>query len=77
MKELLDTLEIMARQHCDTRPQPKDHNGLSAGSLVTDSGALSANAEALETLSEHGRFRIVASGGRMVCGYWPENDPKK
>jgi hypothetical protein len=73
----LDDLESMARQHCDTRRVDRDYNGQVAGTLVTDSGAISANAEALETLADAGRFRIVAEGGRMVVGYWPENDPEK
>ena len=73
---LLDALVAMCEQHCETRVATKDYNGQVAGSKVTDSGALSANAEALHLLEEHGRFRIVASGGRMVVGYWPENDPE-
>ena len=72
---VLDALESMCYQHCYTQKAKKDYNGQIAGTLVTDSGALSANATALETLAEHGRFRIVAEGGRMVVGYWPENDP--
>lgn len=73
--ELLTELEDMARQHCHTRKVEKDYNGQVAGTMVTDSGALSANEDALFTLAKHGRFRIVAHGGRMVVGYWPENDP--
>lgn len=68
--ELLDALEEMARQHCGT--EPADHPTYPHR---TDSGALSANAEALELLAEHGRFSVTVSCGRMVCGYWPENDP--
>ena len=34
-----------------------------------------ADADALRTLAEHGRFRIIRECGRMVVGYWPENDP--
>ena len=71
----LDPLEDMARQHCHTGTASRDYNGQVAGTLVTDSGALSANAEALRTLAENGRFRIVAAHNRMVVGYWPENDP--
>lgn len=73
--ELLDALDNMARQNCHTGKVDRDYNGQVAGSLVTDSGALSAEAEALEVLAAHGRFRIVAGGGRMIVGYWPENDP--
>ena len=72
---LLDALESMARQHCDTRKVGRDYLGQVAGTNVTDSGALSANAEALSILAENGRFRVVADCGRMVVGYWPENDP--
>lgn len=72
---VLDALESMCYQHCYTQRAERDYNGQVAGTLVTDSGALSANATALETLAEHGRFRVVAAGGRMVVGYWPENDP--
>lgn len=32
---------------------------------------------ALEILAQAGRFRIVGACGRMVVGYWPENDPEK
>jgi len=71
----LDALRSMCGQHCDTRKAEKDYNGQVAGSLVTDSGAITANATALQLLAEHGRFRIVAEGGRMVVGYWPENEP--
>jgi len=72
----LEALEDMARQHCHTGRQAKDHNGLKAGTMVTDSGGLSADADALRALASHRRFRIVAEYGRMVCGYWPENDPE-
>lgn len=74
---VLDALESMARQHCHNGWAEKDYNGQVAGTVVTDSGAISANASALEILAETAppRFRIVAEGGRMVVGYWPENDP--
>lgn len=72
---VLDALESMCYQHCFTQRVERDYNGQVAGTLVTDSGALSTNAAALETLADHGRFRIVAAGGRMIVGYWPENDP--
>lgn len=64
--ELLDALEGMVRQHCYT-----------AEDGMTDSGAITANAEALLLLEEHRRFRVKKDLGRMVCGYWPENDPNK
>ena len=73
---ILDALESMARQHCFTGKVDRDYNGQVAGTFVTDSGALSANAEVLEILAEQHRFRIVAAHGRMVVGYWPENDPQ-
>lgn len=56
----------MARQHCHT-----DKAGM------TYSGGISANAEALLLLEEHRRFRVKKDYGRMVCGYWQENDPNK
>jgi hypothetical protein len=68
---LLEALEDMARQHCCT--ERADHPEYP---LRTDSGALSANAEALEILHEHKRFRCTISCGRMVLGYWPENEPE-
>jgi hypothetical protein len=73
---ILDVLEDMARQHCHTATVQRDYNGQVAGTLVTDSGAVSASADALELLAEHHRFRIVVAQGRMVVGYWPENDPQ-
>ncbi len=67
---LLDALEDMARQHCFTQTQPtSEQPGL------TDSQALTANATALEVLAENKRFRIIRGYGRMICGYWPENEP--
>lgn len=75
--ELLKVVEDMARQHCHTGVADRDYNGQVAGTLVTDSGALSANAKLLRLLAKHQRFRIVAEFGRMVVGYWPENDPQK
>jgi len=32
---------------------------------------------ALRALAANGRFRIIREYGRMVVGYWPENDPEK
>jgi len=62
INEVLDVLEGMARQHCYM-----DKDG------VTDSGGISANAEALELLESFGRFKIEKDVGRMVLGRWPEN----
>jgi hypothetical protein len=73
--ETLDVVEAIARQQCHTNKVENDYNGQVAGTLVTDSGAMSDHAEALELLAKYFRFRIVAGGGRMVVGYWPENDP--
>lgn len=75
LESLLEELESMARQHCHTRKVGLDYKGQVAGTLVTDSGALSANALTLRTLAKQDRFRIVNEYGRMVVGYWPENDP--
>lgn len=69
--ELLDALQAMAEQWCHTDGPRGKEPGL------TDSGAITANAEALHLLAEHGRFRIVRELGRMVCGYWPEQDPER
>lgn len=69
--ELLDALQAMAEQHCHT--ERKDHPEFPGR---TDSGAITANAEALFMLAEHGRFRITAGCGRMVIGYWPDDDPE-
>ena len=75
---LLNTIEDLARQHCHTSPAgTREYNGQVAGTLVTDSGALTTNSIALRRLAEDGKFRIVAEHGRMVVGYWPENDPQK
>ena len=68
--EVLDALEDMARQHCFTYGQ--DHGEPN----ITESQALSANAEALYVLADYGRFRVERGFGRMVIGYWPEHDPR-
>ena len=74
---LRQIMEDLARQHCHTSPAGRDYNGQVAGTLVTDSGALTANSIALRRLAKDNKFRIVAEHGRMVVGYWPENDPQK
>ena len=74
---LLDLVEDLARQHCYTGTAIRDYNGQVAGTLVTDSGALTTDAIALRQLAKRGRFRVVAEHGRMVVGYWPENEPRK
>lgn len=73
--ELADALENSCRQGCHTGKVDEDYNGQVAGTLVTDSGALSTYAEQLRRLAQLKRFRIVTEFGRMVVGYWPENDP--
>lgn len=75
--QLIDAKESAARSACHTRKVERDHNGQVAGTFVTDSGAMSDRAELLRELAEAFRFRIVAEAGRMVVGYWPENDPSK
>jgi hypothetical protein len=70
----LDREEEWARQECYTDRTERMFNGLPEVS-VTDSGASSVRAEALRRLAAAGRFRIVREYGRMVVGYWPENDP--
>jgi hypothetical protein len=44
---------------------------------MTNSGGISANAEALLLLEEHRRFRVRKDYGRMVCGHWPDDEPNK
>ena len=72
--EFMDQLEDMARQHCFTDKHVRTYHGVPEFN-VTDSGGTSTDAETLRTLAKHGRFRIVREYGRMVVGYWPENDP--
>lgn len=45
--------------------------------VLTDSGGMGDDAHNLRLLAEYGRFRIVRQFGRMVVGYWPENDPER
>lgn len=75
--DVLGDLEDICRQNCTSLKVDRDYNGQVAGTLVTDSGAISAHADGLRRLAKHSRFRIVADGGRMVVGYWPEHDPQK
>lgn len=75
--KLLELVEGVARQHCYTHTVDRDYNEQVAGTLVTDSSALTADSIALRRLANAGRFRVVAEHGRMVVGYWPENDPQK
>lgn len=75
--ENIAELERLARALCETTRVDKDYNDQIAGTLVTDSGAITSRATALRTLANFDKFRIVAEFGRMVVGYWPENDPKK
>ena len=72
---LLEDLESMARQHCCTMKECTYQGQVQRN--ITDSGALSADADALRALAANGRFRIIREYGRMVVGYWPENDPEK
>lgn len=71
--ELLDMLEDMARQHCFTS-EVRTYQGVPEFN-VTDSGGISTDADALRMLAKNGRFRILREVGRMVIGYWPENEP--
>ena len=73
---MIDTVEELARQECHTEKVEKDYMGQVAGTLVTNSGAITSRANSLRLLANHNRFRIVADYGRMVVGYWPENDPR-
>lgn len=75
-EDYLEDLENMARQHCFTDKKMKTYQGVPEIN-ITDSGGLSTDAEALRTLAEHGRFRIVREHGRIVVGFWPENEPEK
>jgi len=75
----LDELETVTRSACNTRLVNRDYNGQVAGTMATDSGAISHQASALRMLAGAvpPRFRIVGGSGRMIVGYWPENDPLK
>ena len=70
----LNQIEAMARKRCYTARQIRTYRG-DLEFNITDSGADQDDADALRTLAEHGRFRIVRELGRMVVGYWPEHDP--
>jgi hypothetical protein len=70
----LDVIEDLARQHCFTDTKVRTYHDVPEFN-VTDSGGISTDADALRTLAKHARFRIVREYGRMVVGYWPENDP--
>ena len=73
-----DEKESAARSLCHTGKSGKDHLGqIPEDSFITDSGAISTNAGLLRDLHEAGRFRIVREFGRMVVGFWPENDPER
>lgn len=74
--ELLDMVESLCAQSCCSQKVDRDYRGQVAGTIVTDSGGLSAYAEALQLLAKYNKFRIVDSHGRMVVGYWPHNDPE-
>lgn len=73
--EILDALDNLAREHCHLDRIERVYQGEREVN-ITDSGAISTNAEALCVLAKHGRFRIVRGGGRIVVGYWPEHDPE-
>jgi len=76
LRKELDAREERAREKCHTSKSVAYYGGIPE-TRVTDSGAISSNAEDLRVLAEHGRFRIIREYARMVVGYWPENDPKK
>jgi hypothetical protein len=61
LKEALDILEGMVAQNC----------GEYDGELLC-SGAISAHAEAMRLLAEHGRLVIVKEYGRMIKAKWPD-----
>lgn len=63
VRNALDALEDMVRQHCHTNSVTHEAN----------SGALSAHAEALRVLAAHKRFTVLREYGRTVIGYWPED----
>ena len=62
LNEALGTVAGLVRQHCCP-----DESGR------YDSMCLSANAEAMELLAEHGRFKIETGFGRRVFGRFPED----
>ena len=65
--ERLDIIEEHIRQSCGANR----HLGNAASSC-----AISTRAEGLRDLAAAGRFRITREYGRVVIGYWPENDPE-
>jgi len=66
-EQLLEDLADMVNQHCRYAGE------LHAENVKLDSLALSANASAMRTLAQHGRFVIESEYGRRVIGHWPEN----
>jgi len=75
-RDLLEEIESAARRECFTDKETKTFNGVPETN-ITDSSAMSSQADLLRRLAAAGRFRIVREFGRMVVGYWPENDPQK
>jgi hypothetical protein len=74
--DLLEAYEETARAECYTDLNVRTYQGVPEVN-ITDSGAMSRRAYVLRKLASAGRFRIVREFGRMVVGYWPENDPQK
>lgn len=72
----IEWIEAIARRTCHTRRGEVEYNGEMENN-VTDSGGMGDDAHYLRVLSDHGRFRIIRQFGRMVVGYWPENDPER
>jgi hypothetical protein len=65
-ERFLDVIADMVKQHCYRGRNASEPN-------LYDSSALTANAEAMETLAEHDRFIIDRGFGRVICGYFPED----
>lgn len=68
----LDMIEAAARRECYTESASDP-----LGPRVTESSGVTDRADMLMLLAEHGRFRVAGECGRMVFGYWPENDPER
>ena len=68
-ERLLAVIADMVRQNCICNRDGDEPE-------MYDTSCISANAEAMEALEKHGLFRIERGLGRMLCGYFTEDDPK-
>lgn len=72
LSDVLEALTDMVSQHCiGWEEQKKD-----LYDREYDSMALSANADAMMVLAEHGKLKIVHEYGRRVIGKWVKEEAK-